>query len=58
MVIRTQYGFNEIPPIADNTLVKLHVHNHTRVIYIQYKFYDIQPIGLKVIAEDGKNFEI
>ena len=34
--------------------IKLHVHNLTIIIYIQYKFHDI---GYLVMAEDGKNIE-
>ena len=34
---------------------KLHVHNLTIVIYIQYKFHNIPSIGYLVMAEDGKN---
>ena len=40
--------------ITDYTLMKLHVHNHTMVIYIQYKFYEVPSIAYKVMAEDGK----
>ena len=31
--------------ITAGTLVKLHVHNHTMVIYIQYEFHEIASIG-------------
>ena len=34
--------------------MKLHVHHHTMVIYIQYKFDEIPSIGYVVMAEDGK----
>ena len=34
--------------------MKLHVHNHTMVIYIQYKFLEIPFICFLVMAEDGK----
>ena len=40
--------------MTDDILMKLHVHNHTIVIYIQYKFHDIPFIGYLVIAEDGQ----
>ena len=40
--------------IRDNTLMKLHVHNLTMVIYIRYKFHKIPSIGYLVMAEDGK----
>ena len=41
--------------IADDTLMKLHMHNHTMFIYIQYKFHEIPSIGNLVMAEDRKN---
>ena len=28
--------------ITNDTLVKLHMHNHTVVVYIQYKFHEIR----------------
>ena len=34
--------------------MKLHVHHHTMVIYIQYKFDEIPFIGYLVMAEDGR----
>ena len=34
--------------------MKLHMHNHTMVIYIKCKFHEIPSISYKVIAEDGK----
>ena len=40
--------------ITDYTLMKLHLHNHIKVIYIQYKFHEIPSIAYKVMAEDGK----
>ena len=33
--------------------MKLHMHNHTLVIYIQYKILEIPFIGYLVMAEDG-----
>ena len=30
------------------------MHNHTVVIYIQYKFHEIPSFGYLVMAEDGK----
>ena len=30
--------------IVDDTLLKLHMHNHTIVIYIQYKFNVFHPL--------------
>ena len=33
--------------IADDTLMKLHVHNETMVIYTQYKFNEIPFIAYK-----------
>ena len=35
--------------------MKLHVHNHILVNYIQYKSHEIPSIAYKVMAEDGKN---
>ena len=40
--------------ITDDTLIKLQVHNHIMVIYIQYKFHESPSIGYKVMAEDRK----
>ena len=37
-----------------NTLMKLHMHNHTMAIYIKCKFHEIPSIAYKVMAEDGK----
>ena len=34
--------------------MKLHVHNHTMVIYTQYKFLEIPFICSLVMTEDGK----
>ena len=41
--------------ITDDTLMKLHVHNHTMVIYIQFTFHEIPFIINIVMADDGKN---
>ena len=41
--------------INDDTLMKLHMHVHTIVIYIQYKVRDILSIGNLVMAEDREN---
>ena len=38
--------------IADDTLMKLRVHNSTMVLYIQYKFQEIPFIGYLVMAGD------
>ena len=43
--------------ITDKTMMNFHVHNHTMVIYIQYKFHEIPSIGYKVMAEDGKKYK-
>ena len=43
---------------TSDTLMKLHVHNHTIVIYIQYKLNEISSVGYKVMAEDRKIIEI
>ena len=40
--------------ITNDTLMKLHVHNHTIAIYIQHKFHEIPSIVYIVMAEDGK----
>ena len=40
--------------MTNYTSMKLHVHNYTIVIYIQYKVNEIQFIAYKVMAEDGK----
>ena len=40
--------------ITDDTLIKLHVHNLTMVIYIQYKLNEIPSIGYLVMAERGQ----
>ena len=42
----------------DYTLMKLQVHVHTVVIYIQYKFNEIPSIAYKRMAEDRKNIVI
>ena len=41
--------------ITHDTLMKLHMHNHTMVIYNQYKFHENSSIGYLVMADDGKN---
>ena len=41
--------------ITDDTLMKLHVHNQTKVIHIQYRFQEIPFIGYLVMAEGGQN---
>ena len=38
--------------------MKLYMHDHNKVIYIQYKIHEIQSIGYLVMAKDGKNIEI
>ena len=38
--------------ITSDILMKLHVHHHTIVLYIQYKFDEIPCIGYLVMAED------
>ena len=35
---------------SDDTFMKLHVHNHTITIYIQYKFHESPSFGYLVIA--------
>ena len=40
--------------IANDTLMKLHKHNHTMFIYIQYNFHEIAFLGYLVMAQDGK----
>ena len=37
--------------------MKLHIHNYTMVIYIQYKVHDIPFNGYLVLAEDGKSLK-
>ena len=44
--------------ITDETQMKLHMHNHIMVIYIQYKLYGIPFIGYLLMAEDGNIIEI
>ena len=40
-------------------MTRLHVHNHTLVIYTQYKFIsEITSIAYLVMAKDGKIIEI
>ena len=41
--------------ITHDIMMKLHMNNHTMVIYIQYKFHEILYFGCLVMAEDGKN---
>ena len=36
--------------------MKLHVHNHIMVIYIQYKFFEIPSVCFLVMAEDRKKW--
>ena len=38
--------------MTSDILMKLHVHYHTIVIYIQYKLNGIPSIGYLVMAED------
>ena len=38
--------------------MKLEVHNHTMVIYIQYKFHEILSTCYLVLAEDGKSLKL
>ena len=52
MKVRQSKGNNS--SITDATLMKLHVHNHTMVIYVQYKFHEITSIGYLAMPEDGK----
>ena len=40
--------------ITNDIPIKLHVHNHTMVIYIQYKLYAIPFTGYLMMAEDVK----
>ena len=42
---------------TNDILVKLLMQNHTIVIYIQNKFYDLPFIGYLVMIEDGKIIE-
>ena len=44
--------------ITHDTLMKLHMHNHTMVMYIQYKLHEIPSISYLSMAEDGKIIEI
>ena len=37
--------------------MKLHIHNYTMVIYIQYKVHDIPFNGYLVLAEDGNSLK-
>ena len=38
------------PSTSDDTLMNLHVHNCTMVVYIQYKFHEIPSIGYLVMV--------
>ena len=38
--------------LTDDTWMKLHVHNNSMVIYIQYMVQEIPSTGYKVMAED------
>ena len=49
---QTKGNYTAIP---DDSPIKLHAHNLTMVIYIQYKFYQMLSIGYLVMAQDGKN---
>ena len=44
--------------ITDDTLMKLHVHNHTLVIYILYKFQKYHPLVTKLWLRTEKIIEI
>ena len=52
MKFRQSKGDNS--SITDDTLMKLHVNNHTMLLYNQYKFHENQFISYLVMAEDGK----
>ena len=52
------YAKSNNSSITDYSLVKLHMHNHTMVIYVQGKFHEIPSITYKVMPEDGKIIEI
>ena len=41
--------------ITNDSLMKLHMHNHTIVICIQYKIHEILFISYQVMVEDRKN---
>ena len=41
--------------VSNVTLMELHVHNQTIVIYIQYKFQDNPFIDYQDVDEDGNN---
>ena len=43
--------------ITDDTLMKLHVHGHTSVIYIQYTLHETPSIAYKAMAEQEKLIE-
>ena len=53
--LRQSRGINT--SIAYEIVMKAHVHQHTMVIYIQYKFHEIAFIGYVDMAEDGKTDE-
>ena len=40
--------------IADDTLIKRHMHNNNILLYIQYKFHETPSLGYLVMTEDGK----
>ena len=40
--------------ITDDNLMKLHLHKHTIVLYIQHKFHEIPSVGYKVMAGTEK----
>ena len=50
LIFRQSKGNNSL--ITDDTQVKLRVHNHSIVIYIQYTFHEIPFIGYLVMADD------
>ena len=52
MKFRQSNGNNS--SIADDTPIKRHMQNLTMVVYIQYKFHELQSIGYLVIAEGRK----
>ena len=56
MKFRQSKGNNS--SITDDILMKLHVNNHTMLIYNQYEFHEIPFIGYLVMAEDGKKLQI
>ena len=52
MKVRQSKGNNS--SITDAILMKLHMHNPTMVIYVQYKFHETTSIGYLAMDEDGK----